>query len=61
MDHTEGLANTMNNISLEDEEESGIEIDVGLLAESNTQNLGFNARLSMVGRFITEGRVDLKP
>lgn len=60
MNTTNSLTNAMNNITLEDEEEGGLA--VGEEAIHNTEQLinGFDAKLCVVARFITEGNVDFQ-
>lgn len=60
MDNNGSLVQAMNNISLEDEEEGGIEITEEALVPNDLQNHGFVANLCIVGRFISEGRVDFE-
>lgn len=58
MAYNNHLEQVMNIISLEEEEECFIELEEETLNE-NAQHLhGFNAKLCVVGRFVTEGRVD---
>lgn len=47
----------MNIISLDDDEEGGPEVEVGVQEDSSSDFQGFNAKLCVIGRFITEGRV----
>lgn len=57
MSYTESLIHGMEMVSLADEEEAGFEI----VAEENESNQiieGFDPKLCIVGRFITEGKVD---
>lgn len=54
------LVQAMNNISLEDEEEGGLEINEEVLGDNNIHNQIFNANLCVIGRFINEGRVDFE-
>lgn len=50
----------MNNITLEDEEDSGIALE-GLDGENQSEGFqNYNAELCLVGRFITEGVVDFQ-
>lgn len=54
------LVHAMNNVSLADEEEGGIEINEEILEPNSLLNQTFNANLCVVGRFITEGKVDFE-
>lgn len=58
MDHTESLTTALNVISLEDEEEGGMEVGAEEIISYGIQGEGFNAKLCIVGRFIQEGRID---
>lgn len=58
MANTSNLVQVMNNISQEDEEEGGFQIEEEILVENNQQYSGFNVKFFVVGRFITEGKVD---
>lgn len=60
MDNNSNIIQALNNISLEDEEEGGLEIVAEALEGENLQQQGFDAKLCVVGRFITEGRVDFE-
>lgn len=60
MDKANELVAALNDISLEDEEEGGIEIEASEVLANNLQNQGFDAKLCIVGRFITEGRTDFE-
>lgn len=60
MDHTENLTTALNVISLEDEEEGGIEVGVEEIISDGIQGEGFNAKFCIVGRFIQEGRIDFE-
>ncbi|XP_074377829.1 uncharacterized protein LOC141719355 [Apium graveolens] len=59
MDSTADLINDINNISLEDEDEDegGLEIITENADETQT---GFDAKLYVVGKFLTEGRTDFQ-
>ncbi|KAL1820446.1 hypothetical protein ACET3Z_015315 [Daucus carota] len=59
MDNNSNIIQALNNISLEDEEEGGVEI-VAEAVEGEHLQPGFDAKLCVVGRFITEGRVDFE-
>ncbi|KAL8088979.1 hypothetical protein AgCh_038659 [Apium graveolens] len=48
----------MYSISVEDEDEEGMEITEEVLTHDNTQNQIFDAKLYIIGRFISEGRID---
>ncbi|XP_074374723.1 uncharacterized protein LOC141715141 [Apium graveolens] len=58
MTSTNSLEYTMNNISLEDEEEGGLSIEPETLVEDHHIDNGFNAKLCVVARFLSEGRID---
>lgn len=58
MAYNSNLEQAMNSISLEDEEEGVFELENEVLGENTPLAQGFNAKLCVVGRFITEGRVD---
>lgn len=60
MDSNSNIIEALNSISLEDEEEGGLEITTETLEGGNTQLQGFDAKLCVVGRFITEGRVEFE-
>lgn len=56
----ENITQAMNNILLEEEEEGGIAIE-GSKAQENTDNeYVCNARLCLVGRFLTDGVLDFQ-
>ncbi|KAK1376020.1 hypothetical protein POM88_032213 [Heracleum sosnowskyi] len=48
MDYSGSLVQSMNNISLDDEEEGGMELEKEVLAEDNLRNQGFDAKLWMM-------------
>lgn len=54
------LVQAMNDISLEDEEEGGLSLDLEENAEAEEGTFGFDAKLCIVGKFLTEGRVDFQ-
>lgn len=60
MDHERQLTQAMNIISLEDEEEGVLEIEDAASVTNNLQTQGFDAKLCIVGRFISEGRIDFE-
>lgn len=60
MDANGSLIKAMNNISIEDEEKGGIEITEETIGSNELQNNGYIAHLCVVGRFLTEGRVDFE-
>lgn len=59
MDSNNDLTEVMNNISLEDEDGSGLLLDATYLSNNVSDEQGFDAKLCIVGRFLSEGRVDL--
>lgn len=58
MDQANNLANVINNISLEDEDEGGLEIISDLQSENEQSLVGFDAKLCVVARSLSEGQVD---
>lgn len=54
------LVQAMNDISLEDEEEGGLSLELETNAEAEEGTFGFDAKLCIVGKFLTEGRVDFQ-
>lgn len=52
------LLQSMNTITLEDEEEGVFEIEETISSDGGLQIQEINPKLCMVGRFISEGRVD---
>lgn len=60
MADSSNLVHAMNNISLEDEEDGGIEINEETLIHDTTQNQSFDAKFCIIGRFINEGRIDFE-
>lgn len=52
------LLQNMNSISLEDEEEGGFAIEEEIGVNVGTQGQGIDPKLCVVGRFISEGKVD---
>lgn len=60
MANTGNLVQAMNNISLDDEEEGGLEFGEETLNLDISQNQGFDFKLCVIGRFITEGRVEFE-
>lgn len=54
----ETLVQSMNMVTLEEEEEAGYEIIAEGEEEHNQIIQGFNPKLCVVGRFIVEGKVD---
>ncbi|KAL8093892.1 hypothetical protein AgCh_035685 [Apium graveolens] len=58
MASTNSLEYAMNNISLEDEEEGGLSIEPETLVEDHHIDNGFNAKLCVVARFLSDGRID---
>lgn len=58
MESTSKLIQAMNDITLEEEEESGIAIPVTKDTENFDILNGLDAKLCLVGRFITEGVID---
>lgn len=59
MDYTNHLIESMNNVSLEEEDEGGLALEVEQTLD-NDQESTFNANLCVVARFISEGRVDFQ-
>lgn len=60
MDAENSLVQAMNDVLLEEEEEGGIVVTTGDHLESHKEDYGFDANLCVVGRFLTEGRVDFQ-
>lgn len=58
MASTSSITQAMNNISLEDEEEGILAIEDEIPTEGDPVSYGFDAKLCVVARFISEGRVD---
>lgn len=58
MDPSSSLSDALNNIFLDDEEEGGLAIDEGITLEGEQPFNGFDAKLCVVARFLTEGQVD---
>lgn len=58
MDQTNNLVNAINNISLEEEDEGGLEIISDLQSENEQSLVGFDAKLCVVACFLSEGQVD---
>ncbi|KAK1379781.1 hypothetical protein POM88_026525 [Heracleum sosnowskyi] len=58
MDTTNDIARMMNNITLEEEEERGLAVEVTEEDENHEAFYGLDAKLCLMGRFITEGVVD---
>ncbi|KAK1358247.1 hypothetical protein POM88_051503 [Heracleum sosnowskyi] len=52
------LSDALNNIVLDDEEEGGLAIDEGITIEGEQPFNGFDAKLCVVAKFLTEGQVD---
>lgn len=50
----------MNSISIADEDEGGIEIQEAALNAHEIHNQSFDANLCIVGRFISEGRIEFE-
>lgn len=55
---TSNLVDTMNLISLEDEEERGLDIVIGGEENIADANNNINVKLCIVGRFLVEGVID---
>lgn len=53
-----GLLQAMNSIALEDEEDSGFIVEEAVSEENGLQLQGFDLKLCIVGRFISEGKID---
>lgn len=47
----------MNSILLEDEEREGLHVEEETVGENGLQLQGFDPKLCVVGRFISEGKV----
>lgn len=60
MDFTNNLVASMNDISLEDEEEGGLALETEEQVGNDQIFSGFDAKLCVVARFISEGRVDFQ-
>lgn len=58
MDQANNLANAINNISLEDEDEGGLEIISDFQSENEQSLVGFDAKLCVVARFLSKGQMD---
>lgn len=61
MASSSSIIQAMGNIALEEEEEGGIVIETEYGGEKTELIHGFDAKLCMVGRFITEGVIDFQP
>lgn len=48
------LIDAMNNISIEDEDEGGLLFDHEVLVNSEVQSEGFDAKLCVVARFLSD-------
>lgn len=55
---TEDISRMMNNVTLDEEEEGGLALDVTKGDENHETLHGIDAKLCLMGRFITEGVVD---
>lgn len=60
MASTSSLISDMSNITLEDEEEGILAIEEDEIHANTQLNPGYNAKLCIVARFITEGQVDFQ-
>lgn len=58
MESMSKLTQTMNSITLEEEEEGGIAIEYSIHTEEDNTLNGLDIKLCLMGRFITEGVVD---
>lgn len=58
MASSSNIIDAMNTITLEDEEEDILAIEEEEIQANNNLYSGYNARLCIVGRFITKGQVD---
>ncbi|KAK1392891.1 DUF4283 domain-containing protein [Heracleum sosnowskyi] len=58
MASTSNLVNAMNNISLDDEEDGGVALELEEIQGGAQQLQGFDAKLCVVARFLSDGRVD---
>lgn len=56
----ESITQAMNNILLEEEEEGGIALDAENVAENEEIAHNWDAKLCLVGRFLTEGMLDFQ-
>lgn len=56
----ESITQAMNNILLEEEEEGGIALDVENATANEEQTHNWDAKLYLVGRFLTEGVLDFQ-
>lgn len=57
---TSSIIHTSSNITLEEEEDGGIIIEVNEGTNENETYKGLNTKLYFVGRFISEGMVDFR-
>lgn len=60
MASTSDIIKTMNNITLKDEEEGGLAIEIEDGVENAEPYQGYNAKLCLMGRFLSEGVVDFQ-
>lgn len=58
MASTSDLVTAMNNITLDDEEEGGLALEDEVFQKTESAFTGFDAKLCIVARFISEGNVD---
>lgn len=57
---TSDLINSMNNTTLDDEEEAGLALEEEVFQNTEQVFSGFNADLCVVARFISEGNIDFQ-
>lgn len=60
MASSSSIIDAMNNITLEDEEEDVLAFEIGGTKGNNQGFTNFDAKLCVVARFLTEGRVDFQ-
>lgn len=60
MNSTSKLINAMNTITLEDEDEGVLSVEELQDLGNNKSKKGFDAKLCVVGKFISEGYVDFQ-
>ncbi|KAK1390943.1 hypothetical protein POM88_019121 [Heracleum sosnowskyi] len=60
MDSTNDLARAMNNVSLEEEENGGLTIEGEEISSNDQLSFGFDAKLCVVARFLTQGRANFQ-
>lgn len=60
MDPENGLIHALQNVTLEEEENGGLAIEEEILQDENQLFTGFDAKLCIVARFLTEGHVEFQ-